>query len=62
MTIYHVAAKYYNNGRVSVSFYTLELDHKPENTFKETAVYDIYNDYFTNKKEAEQFYNDTKHA
>lgn len=58
MKIYEVVSKFYDDGKVEVTFYRLELDVKPCNKFKKRKHCDVYCDYFTNEREAEKFYND----
>ena len=62
MKVYEVVTKYYDNGKVDVAFHTYEMDKKPENKFAELPRYDIYHDYFTNKREACRYYEDAKRA
>ena len=62
MKIYEVVSEFYDNGKVDVMFYRLELDVKPDNKFEERKHCDVYCDYFTNEKEATKFYNDCKKA
>ena len=62
MKVYEVVSSFFDNGKVSVSFHTYDLDHKPENKIVETKRCDRYHDYFTNKKEAYKYYEETKHA
>lgn len=60
MKIYEVVSSFFDNGKVSVSLHSYQLDSKPENRFIETKRCDIYHDYFTNKKEAYKHYDECK--
>ena len=60
MKIYEVVSSFFDNGKVSVSLHTYELDHKPDNKFIETKRCDRYHDYFTSKKEAHKHYEEIK--
>lgn len=62
MKVYEVVSSFFDNGKVTVSLHTYELDQIPENKFVETKRCDRYHDYFTNKKEAYKHYDDAMRA
>lgn len=62
MTVYRVQQKYFDNGKVEAHMTELELTEKPENTYKEGKRFDEYNDYFTDKAEAEECYKNALNA
>ena len=62
MTVYEIVTSYYDDGKVIVHSHTYEMYKKPENRVVETARYDRYHDYFTNKREAQKHYDDAKKA
>ena len=46
MKFYGVTTKFYDNGRIKSFMYDIEAERKPESTFKETKICDVYNDFF----------------
>lgn len=62
MTVYAVTQKYFDNGKITAYMETLELDKKPTSREKEYPTYDLYVDYFTNKKQAEKLVADCRMA
>ena len=55
---YGVRTRIFDNLKVEVAKMTIEAETQPENTFRETADYDEYNDWFSNERDAHEFYAD----
>ena len=62
MKIWCVCFKYFDDFHAEVNMYEEELDNIPANSYESRAEYDIYCDYFDNKSEAEDFYEEAKKA
>lgn len=62
MKIWCVCSKYFDDFHAEVTMYEEELDNIPTNSYESRAEYDIYCDYFTDKIEAEDFYEEAKKA
>lgn len=54
-----IESQFYDNGKVYAYFTKLDLLEKPMNNSEITKLCDIYYDYFTDLKEAEEFYQNT---
>lgn len=57
-TFYGVRTKFFDNGKCEVSRLILECKHKPDNINEEHTCFDLYEDWFDNKVEADRFLND----
>lgn len=55
--VYKVTTTFFDNGEIRVSgIAELECDKVPANEYKELATCDKYIDYFTDKAQADKFY------
>lgn len=62
MIVYVVYSKYYDNGKTEAYMRQYELDSIPENKYEEKRDYDLYTEYFTNKKDAERAVDEVRKA
>lgn len=53
---YRVTQRFYSNGSFSSDISKVSAKTIPENRFEETPMCDIYEDYFSDRLEAVQFY------
>ena len=60
MKVYAVVQKYFDNGKTTAFMQTLELDEKPQSKEESYPKYDLYVDYFTNKRQAEKLVADCR--
>ena len=62
-TFYCVTSTFDDRGRATAGITAMvQADRKPESTFTSTSRKDIYNDWFANLTEAQQFVNEAKEA
>lgn len=64
MKAYQVTTKCYDNGRIvcGIAGIVDTPGFKPASTYRELPLYDLYIDYFWDKKEAEDFVESAKTA
>ena len=60
MRIFEVVSRYIDNKKDEFIINVIDADVIPENTFLSLKTRDIYHDYFTNEKEAEEFVENSK--
>lgn len=61
-TFWRVCQKYFDDGRVAVSVYTVKAAKKPESTSVEGKTFDEYNDYFETREEADEWAENARKA
>lgn len=61
-TFWRVCQKYFDDGRVSVSVYTVKAAKKPDSTSVEGKTFDEYNDYFDTREEADEWAENARKA
>lgn len=61
-TFWRVCQKYFDDGRVAVSVYTVKAAKKPNNTSVEGKTFDEYNDYFDTREEADEWAENARNA
>lgn len=61
-TFWRVCRKYFYDGRVAVSVYTVKAAEKPESTAVEGETFDEYNDYFDTRLEADEWADNARKA
>lgn len=61
-TFWRVCQKYFDDGRVSVSVYTVKAAKKPDSTSVEGKTFDEYNDYFDTREEADEWAENARNA
>lgn len=57
-----VTTKFFDNGKVDVYMESIQTDKRPTNTSKEFAKYDLYEDFFDTKADAEKFVVEAQHC
>ena len=60
MQIFEVVSRYIDNKKDEFRINVVDADVIPENTFVSLKTRDIYHDYFTDRKEAEEFVKNSK--
>ena len=61
-TFWRVCQKYFDDGRVAVSVYTVKAAEKPESASVEGKTFDEYNDYFETREEADEWAENARNA
>ena len=61
-TFWRVCQKYFDDGRVAVSVYSVKAAEKPESTSVEGKTFDEYNDYFETREEADEWAENARNA
>lgn len=61
-TFWRVCQKYFDDGRVAVSIYSVKAAKKPESTSVEGKTFDEYNDYFDTREEADEWADNARKA
>ena len=61
-TFWRVCQKYFDDGRVAVSVYTVKAAEKPESTSVDGKTFDEYNDYFETREEADEWAENARNA
>ena len=61
-TFWRVCQKYFDDGRVAVSVYTVKAAEKPESTSVDGKTFDEYNDYFETREEADEWAENARKA
>jgi len=61
-TFWRVCQKYFDDGRVAVSVYSVKAEKKPKNTVVEGKTFDEYNDYFETRQEADEWADNARKA
>ena len=61
-TFWRVCQKYFDDGRVAVSVYSVKAAEKPESTSVEGKTFDEYNDYFDTREEADEWAENARNA
>ena len=61
-TFWRVCQKYFDDGRVSVSVYSVKAAKKPDSTSAEGKTFDEYNDYFETREEADEWAENARKA
>ena len=61
-TFWRVCQKYFDDGRVAVSVYSVKAAKKPESTSVEGKTFDEYNDYFDTREEADEWAENARKA
>ena len=61
-TFWRVCQKYFDDGRVAVSIYSVKAAKKPESTSVEGKTFDEYNDYFDTREEADEWAKNARKA
>lgn len=61
-TFWRVCQKYFDDGKVSVSVYTVKAAKKPDSTSVEGKNFDEYNDYFDTREEADEWADNARKA
>ena len=60
MKVYEVVSRYIDDRQSQFTLNEIECDIIPENTFVSLKTRDVYHDYFSDKKTAEKFIEDSK--
>ena len=61
-TFWRVCQKYFDDGRVSVSVYSVKAAKKPKSTSVEGKTFDEYNDYFDTQEETDEWAENARKA
>ncbi len=61
-TFWRVCQKYFDDGRVAVSVYTVKAAEKPKSTSVDGNTFDEYNDYFETHEEADDWAENARKA
>lgn len=62
MKFYGVTTRFYDDGKVKAKMFEIEAKEMPEAEYEETSTCDIYVDYFTSEREANQYLQDALNA
>lgn len=60
--VFCVETRFYDDGKVEVGIYQCNLAEKPQNTNRQTALADVYEDWFEHRCDAERFAAEAKAA
>lgn len=60
MKIYEVISRYCDDRKNTFILNVIEAEKMPENTFESLKTRDVYHDYFSSKKDAEKFIENSK--
>lgn len=61
-TFWRVCQKYFDDGKVAVSIYSVRAAKKPDSTSVEGKNFDEYNDYFDTREEADEWADNARKA
>lgn len=61
-TFWRVCQKYFDDGKVAVSIYSVRAAKKPDSTSVEGKNFDEYNDYFYTREEADEWAENARKA
>jgi len=59
-TYYKVVSQFRNNGTIKADMDEVQAESKPESIFTSNDLFDMYTDYFEDKKDALKIVNDCK--
>ena len=59
-TYYKVVSQFRNNGTIKADMDEVQAESKPESIFTSNDLFDMYTDYFEDKKDALEIINDCK--